>query len=148
MAKLFNASEDIVEIVDNLAEEAELVQYMNIKVLGTNKQKQVVKVKKASPVEETLGQCEDSIIIIVCEPVFDMLSEEQQKLVVKDALSCVAFDFDKNKIIVTQPELACTIGGRQKMGDDLLNALETAVLCARQLEEKKKEERDAKKKKK
>lgn len=145
MAKIFEASDEDKDLILELAKESFLDSYMTIKVLATDKQKQVIKVKKSSPIEETLGKCSDSIVVIICQPVFDELSDEQRRIIAIDALSCVSYDLDKSKIIVTQPEIACTIGGRQKLGEDLLNALETAVLVAKQIEERKKEEKENKK---
>lgn len=145
MAKIFEANDEHKELILNVAKDAMLDSYMTIKVLATDKQKQVIKVKKSSPIEETLGKCTDSIVVIICQPVFDELSDEQRELIAKDALSCVSYDLDKSKIIVTQPEIACTIGGRQQLGNNLLDALETAVLVAQQIEERKKQEKEAKK---
>lgn len=145
MAKIFEANDENKELILNVAKDAMLDSYMTIKILATDKQKQVIKVKKSSPIEETLGKCTDSIVVIICQPVFDELSDEQRELIAKDALSCVSYDLDKSKIIVTQPEIACTIGGRQQLGNNLLDALETAVLVAQQIEERKKQEKEAKK---
>ena len=67
MAKLFKLSEETQSLIDNIVGDAGLDRYMNIKCFGTKKQKQVFKVKKASPTEEGMGNSPDTVIIIVAE---------------------------------------------------------------------------------
>lgn len=89
MAKIFEANDENKELILNVAKDAMLDSYMTIKVLATDKQKQVIKVKKSSPIEETLGKCTDSIVVIICQPVFDELSDEQRELIAKTlCLAC------------------------------------------------------------
>ena len=152
MAKLFKLSEETQNLIDNVASEFGLVNYMNIKCFGIKKQKQVIKVKKASPTEEGMGNSTDCVILVVAEEILESLSEEQQDILVRDALSQIFYDDEKDKIIVTQPEVCITLGGWQKWGEKLINAQETAILVRQQKEEEEKErkaaEKESKKKKK
>lgn len=145
MAKLFKLSDETQELIDTVAEEFGLVHYMNIKCFGVKKQKQIIKVKKASPTEEGMGNTSDSVIVIVAEDVLIQLSQEQQELLVRDALSQVYYDSEKDKIIVTQPELTVTLGGWQKWSEKLVNAQETAILAKHQMEEEERERKAAEK---
>lgn len=151
MAKLFKLSDETQNLIDEMVDEFGLNHYMNFKCFGINKQRQVIKVKKASPTEEGMGDSTDCVIIIVAENVFEKLSEEQQKIILNDALSEVFYDDEKDKIIVTQPEISVTLGGWQKWGEELIKAQETAILVKEQLEEEERErkaaEKEAKKKK-
>lgn len=145
MAKLFKLGEETQGLIDNVASEFGLANYVNIKCFGINKQKQVIKVKKASPTEEGMGNSPDCVIIVVAEDVFIRLSEEQQDLLVRDALSQVYYDDEKDKIVVTQPELCITLGGWQKWGEKLVTTQETAILVRQQMEEEERERKAAEK---
>lgn len=145
MAKLFKLSDETQNLIDNVTSEFGLTNFMNFKCFGINKQRQVIKVKKASPTEEGMGNSTDCVIVIVAEDVFSRLSEDQQDLLVRDAISQIFFDDEKDKIIVNQPEICITLGGWKKWGESLINAQETAILVREQMEEEERERKAAEK---
>lgn len=145
MAKLFKLSDETQNLIDKVAAEFGLSNYVNIKCFGINKQKQVIKVKKASPTEEGMGNSTDCVIMVVAEDILIRLNEEQQDLLVRDALSQVFYEDEKDKILVMQPELCVTLGGWQKWGDKLITAQETAILTRQQMEEEERERKAAEK---
>ena len=145
MAKLFKLSDETQNLIDKVAAEFGLSNYVNIKCFGINKQKQVIKVKKESPTEEGMGNSTDCVIMVVAEDILIRLNEEQQDLLVRDALSQVFYDDEKDRILVMQPELCVTLGGWQKWGDKLITAQETAILARQQMEEEERERKAAEK---
>ena len=145
MAKLFKLTEETENLINKVANEFGLNNYMNIKCFGINKQRQIIKVKKASPTEEGMGNTSDSVIVIVAEDVLTRLSDEQQELLVRDALSQIFYDDEKDKITVVQPEICITLGGWQKWGEKLVKAQETAILVRQQIEEEERERKAAEK---
>jgi hypothetical protein len=145
MAKLFKLTDETENLISKVATEFGLTNYVNIKCFGVGKQKQVIKVKKASPTEEGMGNTTDSVIVIVAEDVFIRLTDEQQELLVRDALSQVFYDTEKDKIIVIQPEVTVTLGGWQKWGEKLIATQETAILARQQMEEEERERKAAEK---
>ncbi len=145
MAKLFKLTDEIENLIGKVASEFGLTNYVNIKCFGIGKQKQVIKVKKASPTEEGMGNSTDCVIVIVAEDVLVRLNEDQQELLVRDALSQVFYDSEKDKIIVIQPEVAVTLGGWQKWGEKLIATQETAILARQQMEEEERERKAAEK---
>ena len=150
MAKFFEISEENQEIFDNIWQESGMFNYIDLKLLGVPKAKEVIKVQKTNPQAEYLGKCPDSIICTVYEEAFDKLDERSKKLLAEDALSLVSFDSEKDKIIVGCPQIVVTVGGRAKYGDELINVAETAVLMIQEIAEEEAErkaaERQAKKK--
>ena len=152
MAKLVQVSQETQELVDKIIEETGLVHYMNIKCLSITKQKQVVKVSRANATTEYFGNCPDTVILYIFEDVLDRLTDEQKELILRDAVNQIYYDNEKDKIVVTPPQICATVGGRQKWGHDLIDTLETCVLVMEQIEEEEKErkaaEKEAKKKKK
>lgn len=145
MAKLFKLTEETENLINKVANEFGLNNYMNIKCFGINKQRQIIKVKKASPTEEGMGNTTDSVIVIVAEDVLTRLSDEQQELLVRDAIAEIFYDDEKDKITVVQPEICITLGGWQKWGEKLVKAQETAILVRQQIEEEERERKAAEK---
>ena len=145
MAKLFKLTDETLNLINKVATEFGLTSYVNIKCFGIGKQKQVIKVKKASPTEEGMGNSTDCVIVIVAEDVLLRLTDEQQELLVRDALSQVFYDNEKDKIIVIQPEVCITLGGWQKWGEKLINTQEMAIIARQQLEEEERERKAAEK---
>lgn len=141
---LFKLADETESLINKVATEFGLTNYVNIKCFGT-KQKQIIKVKKASPTEEGMGKISGCVIITVFEDVFIRLNPEQQDILVRDALSQVFYDSEKDKINVVQPEVCVTLGGWQKWGEKLVNAQETAILAKQQMEEEERERKAAEK---
>ena len=145
MAKFFEISEENQQIFDDIWMESGMFNYIDLKVVGTPKAKEVIKVQKTNPYAEFLGRCPDSIIVTVYEEVFDRLDDKNKKLLAKDALSLVSFDNEKDKINVGAPQIVITVGGRMKYCEELINAAEIAVTMIQEIEEEKKAQREAEK---
>lgn len=71
--------------------------------------------------------------------------EAQRKLLLQDAMATIAYDIEKDKIVLGAPSITVTIGGRAKYGDDLINAAETAVWAIQQIAEEEKAKKEAEK---
>lgn len=145
MAKFFELSEENQSLIDEKFQETGLHNKMDLNVLGITKSSEVIKVAKTNPLAEKLGNCPDSIVCIVYEDAFDRLDKEQQEMLVEDAFAQVAYDLDKDKIIIGCPTINVSVAGRQKYGDTLLNAYEASLYAIMQIEEEKKALKEAEK---
>lgn len=145
MAKFFELSEENQKIFDDIWQDSGMFNYIDLKIVGTSKAKEVIKVQKTNPYAEYLGKCPDSTIVTVYEEVFDRLDDKNKKLLAEDALSLVSYDSEKDKINVGAPQIVVTVGGRMKYGDELINAAEIAVTMIQEIEEEKKAKREAEK---
>ena len=145
MAKFFELSEENKEVFDTIWDNTGMVHYVDLKLLGVSKAKEVVKVQKTNPQAEYLGKCPDSIICTVYEEAFDRLDEKGKKLLAEDALSIVSYDSEKDKIIVGAPQIVVTVGGRAKYGEELINVAESAVLAIQQIADEEAERKAAEK---
>lgn len=143
MGKIYKLSDSTTELINELAENAGLLNYINIMTFGA-KQKEAVKAKKANPTEEFIGKS-DCVLVYVNEDVFIKLDDEQQRILIEDVLNGVLYDDEKDKLNVSQPEIKMSLGGWRKYGEKLVNALETSILVRQQMEEEEKERRAAKK---
>lgn len=145
MKKIGNVSEETEKLFDKIVEEAGLVHYMNVRCLYKLHQNQIVKVSRASETTEHIGGCPDSVFIYLNEDVFDRLTDRQKELVAREAVNQIYYDSEKDKITITQPQICCTISGRQAFGDELIDTLETCVLIKEQLDEEERERKSAEK---
>ena len=145
MANFFEISEENQQIFDDVWQESGMFNYVDLKIVGTPKAKEVIKVQKTNPYAGYWGKCTGSISVTVYEEVFDRLDDKNKKLLVEDALSLVSYDSEKDKINVGAPQIVITVGGRMKYGEELINAAEIAVTMIQEIEEEKKAQREAEK---
>jgi len=145
MAKFFELSDENREIFDEIWQETGMFNYIDLKLLGVPKAKEVIKVQKTNPQAEYLGKCPDSIVVTVYEQAFDRLDDKGKKLLAEDALSLVSFDDEKEKIIVGAPQIVVSVGGRAKYGEELINIAESAVLAIQQIADEEAEKKAAEK---
>lgn len=148
MAKFFELSKENQEYFIQEWNENGMYNYIDLKLLGVSKSKDVIKVQKTNPQAEYLGKCPDSVTCTVYEAAFDRLDDKTKKLIVNDALAMVSYDDEKDKIIVGCPQITVTIGGRTKHGEELLNAIESGVLAIQQIADEEAEKKTAEKERK
>ncbi len=145
MAKLGKVTQETEDLVANIAAEIGLENYMNIEAISITKQKQLIKVARANATVEYKGKCPDSVFLYIYEAAFERLNDRQKELLVRDALNGVSFDTEKDKIIIGCPQIVVSRDGREKWGDELLDAAEAGLFSIIQLEEEEKERKQAEK---
>ena len=138
-------SEDVKDILDEIIDETNLFRYMNIKYYSVPKQKGVIKVSKLNPLGEAVSKMPGTVVITVAEEIFERLSPNQQKMLVVDAINQIHYDDEKDKISIEPPTITMTLGAWKKYGSELAEAYELSALTAQQLEEERKEAKDAEK---
>jgi len=144
--KHFELTEENQQLFNDLFEETGYSNYMQLKLIGTPKSKEVIKVARPNEVAKYVGHLPDDVVtIIVYEEAFDHLDEKNKKLLIKDALNVITYDSEKDKISIGVPQIVVTVGGRQTYGDDLINASEMAVLAIQQIEDEKREAKEEEK---
>ncbi len=147
MAKLTEISEDNLKIVNEVIDERDLSRYMEFRVLSISKMPTIIKVNKASAQTEYLAKKEDLCVITIYEEAFDRLDVPAKKLIIENAISQVAYDTEKGRIIITPPDICVTSGARSVYGETLLNAVEAASLAIQQIADEEKDKKEAKRKK-
>lgn len=146
MAKLGAVSDDTRNLVDEILGKSGLANFVNAEVMSISKQKQIVTVKRANATTEYLANKPDSICIYVYEEAFDRLDDNARFLVMEDALNTVYYDTEKDKIVITPQQISVTVGGREKYGEPLINAIEAGVHAIAQIEEEERERKEQSKK--
>lgn len=97
--KLFETSQDIKDLVQNVWEDTSLPQMgINLKVISTPKAKQVLKVQRANATTHFITQ--KDVILTVFEEAFDRMTDEHKNILMEGAISNVSYDTEKDKLNV------------------------------------------------
>ena len=145
MAKLGKLSEDTVELIENIISETGLDNYISVKTYAVKKSKEVIKIKKAGPIEGELAKDESTVFIIVYEEAFDRLDDDAKETLMRDAINNIIFNPENGKVSIGAPRITVTTWGLQKFGDNLLRAAESAVVAIEQIAEEEKEHKQLEK---
>lgn len=156
MAKLDKASDRVIDFIEDIINnETVLERYITWKILAVDKQKELIKISKASATVEYLAKCTDCIVIYVNEHMFDLMAPDNvndvdlRKLLIKDALSMVNVVENENtgnmKIKIEKPQICVSIDGYHNMGQDLVRASELQNIIVKKAEQDEKERKEREK---
>ncbi|MBP5458540.1 MAG: hypothetical protein J6Y37_18775 [Paludibacteraceae bacterium] len=146
MKKFFDLGDDNVELVNRLFDESGLSNYMSLKLFGVTSSKELIKVSQNGEIAKFVGKISDDVVnFIIYEEAFDRLDDDSKELLVKDAISTINYDSEKDKITIGAPMINITVWGREKYGDRLVNAAEYAVSAIVQIEEERKQAKEEEK---
>ena len=129
MSKYNEVYADTQRLFDSVIDETGLEQVINFKVLSCNSlKKKACDAVKAGDIVKYMT--EKDIIILVNEPVFERLTEEQRKIAAEEAVAKVGFDYEKDKIVMSQPDVSTFSLVLVKHGNDKVIQLKDAVRLA------------------
>lgn len=148
MARLQKLSDDNVKFIDDIIVAQGLDHYIDFYLFGMPKSKVLSKVKFTSADADCRTSKPQGVCICIYEEAFDMLNDDQKKMLIEDILMGVKYDFDSDKIKLGCPSINISCEGRAKYGDDLINAAEAAVLAIQQIEDEERQRKEEKKSKK
>lgn len=147
--KTFDLTDENQKLFNELFAEVGLNNYMQLRLIGITKSKEMITVNRPNAVAKHVGHLADDVVtILVYEEAFDRLDLKNKTLLIKDAYNLISYDGDKDKITIGAPMINVTVDGRRAWGDDLINSAEIAVAAIEQIEEEKrqlKEEEKARK---
>lgn len=146
MAKFFETSQDIAELVQSKWEETGLAQMgIELKLISVTKAKNVLKASKAGATINYLTK-KDAFLIIY-EEAFDRLSDEYKERILEGALSNISYDTDKDKLNV-ETDIAKELFRMRRKYENYIDIMEASYLVINQIEEEEKERKEAEKAKK
>lgn len=136
MGKIFETEQSIKDLVEERFAKAGLEEIgLTLKVMSVTKQKEVVKVKKASDDTEFLINKTGSVLVFIYEAVFNQIDEETQTFLIDLALSNVSYNSEKDKISIDSNPYNCLFKARRKIGDRADEMLESSYLAISQYED-------------
>ena len=133
-----DVSTETQKIFNQFIEEADLERVVNIKFLGCPELKQIGKVVKANDLLKFMT--DNDVIILINEIIFDKLEQDQKELVAQELIAYIGFDFEKGKLVITQPDVNTFSLLLKKVGSDkYLKIQEIIRLAFEQLKDKESE---------
>ena len=143
MAKFFETSQDIAELVQSKWENTGLAQMgIELKLISVTKAKNVLKASKAGATINYLTK-KDAFLIIY-EEAFDRLSDEYKERILEGALSNLSYDTDKDKLNV-ETDIAKELFRMRRKYENYVDTMEASYLVINQIEEEEKERKEAEK---
>ena len=143
MAKFFETSQDIAELVQSKWEETGLAQMgIELKLISVTKAKNVLKASKAGATINYLTK-KDAFLIIY-EEAFDRLSDEYKEKIIEGALSNISYDTDKDKLNV-ETDIAKELFRMRRKYENYIDIMEASYLVINQIEEEEKERKEVEK---
>ena len=143
MAKFFETSQDIAELVQSKWENTGLAQMgIELKLISVTKAKNVLKASKAGATINYLTK-KDAFLIIY-EEAFDRLSDEYKERILEGALSNISYDTDKDKLNV-ETDIAKELFRMRRKYENYVDIMEASYLVINQIEEEEKERKEASK---
>lgn len=120
---------------------------INIEPIRLKKSKKDFGVVLKSSDLVTLFTGDDSLVAVALyEEAFNRVDDQTQEIWIRSLLNQISYDMDKDKIIITKPELQVSLGLYHKLGNVAVQKAELAILVLQQIAEEEKEKKEAKKK--
>ena len=148
MAKFFKADESIVNLVDEIANEIGLAQFVDFETLDVVNLKEVVKIVKANEYAEYLSGREDLILVLVNGEAFDLLPDgpdangvDNKYMWLRLAMEQIAYDSEKEKIVIGCPKIEVPVGVYEKFKGAAVDSALLAQYTLAQIAEKKEQEK-------
>lgn len=143
MAKFFETSQDIAELVQSKWEDTGLAQMgIELKLISVTKAKNVLKASKAGATINYLTK-KDAFLIIY-EEAFDRLTDEYKEKIIEGALSNISYDAEKDKLNV-EGDIAKELFRMRRKYENYVDIMEASYLVISQIEEEEKERKEAEK---
>lgn len=109
MARFEEPYEDIESLFDEVVvNQSTLPPSVNIKLLADNKSKKIFKVMRANDLLKY--RTGDDVIIIINQNIFEQLTDIQKMIVAEEAVAYIAYDMDKDKVLITEPDFLAHSG--------------------------------------
>lgn len=125
MPKYENPFPETQELYTKAIINANLAQFINISVLSDNLSKEIFVVHKANALLKF--RTNDDIVIVVNEKIFDQLTPEQRVIVVEESIASISYDSEKDKIVISKPDVVTFSGILDKYTFETWNTLKESV---------------------
>jgi hypothetical protein len=146
MAKYSQASDSIENLVIEISNELGLINYgVDFQPLCVNKAKEVCKIVKANELAEYASNREDLVFVVCYEDSFDLVDEKTQYMWLRMEMEKVAYDTEKDKMIIGCPQITVPVGFYEKYKGAAVESALLGQYTIAQIEEKKKEEAEQRK---
>ena len=146
MAKFFETSQDVAELVQSKWEDTGLAQMgIELKLLSVTKAKNILKASKAGATVNYLTR-KDAFIVIY-EEAFDRLSDEFKEKLIEGCLSNISYDTEHDKLNV-ETDIAKEMFRMRRKYENYVDIMEASYLTIEQIEDEERRRKEEEKLKK
>jgi hypothetical protein len=125
MAKFDEPFEDTQALYDEKIKAIGLDQFINITVVVNNTAKDLFKVNKAN--ELLKYRTGDDVLIVLNEKIFEQLTDAQKHIVVEDSLASIHYDTEKDRLVITKPDVIAYSGILSKFTFETWNVVRESI---------------------
>ena len=138
--------QNLVEMVEAEVAKTNLSQIgVRVEPIKLNKSTgSIGEVLKGNDLVKLFMNGDDLVAVALFEEAFMMVDEETKRLWIESLVSQISYDIDKDKLIITKPELAVPLGMYRKYGSKIVDKTELALISVSSIEENKKKEKKTK----
>lgn len=142
--------DDLIKIAkDEIANSGLRQMGVNVEVCGLKKSKKDVGiVVKGDDKTERVTNDPSLVFLALYEEAFKRVDDATKLIWIQNLLSQVSVDTDKDKIMITKPEINLSLGMYRKYGDVAVNKAELAIMTLAQITQEEKERKANNKKEK
>jgi hypothetical protein len=146
MAKFFETSQDVAELVQSKWEDTGLAQMgIELKLLSITKAKNILKASKAGATVNYLTR-KDAFLVIY-EEAFDRLSDEFKEKLIEGCLSNISYDTEHDKLNV-ETDIAKEMFRMRRKYENYVDIMEASYLTIEQIEDEERRRKEEEKLKK
>lgn len=139
MDKIFETSQDILELAQAKFEDAGLLHTVGLRVLSTKKAKNVLKLSKANAILH--GVTKDDVVLIIYEEAFDRLPDDYKEKLMEGVFSNVSYDADKDKLNV-ESDIAKEIFRMRRKYQNYVDMMEASYIIVQEIEDEEKQRKE------
>lgn len=118
---------------------------VTIEPICLNSKKSYGEIIKSNEFVQLFTGDKDMVGLAVNEQLFDTLDEQTITVLIDSLLSQISYDGEKDKVVITKPEISVGIGMLHKYKEVAVQKIEAAYYGLQQIEQKKKEEKEMRK---
>jgi len=144
MAKIEEASEDVVKIFDEIRDNSTIPQWVEFKVLCNDKQKELCKLVRSNQIVELLSEGVN-FAVVINESILVGLPLDMQKLAIDECLAGVGVS-DTDTLSSEKPNFNTHTGVLKKYGHDKIITLKESIKSLYDVQKQKEDEAKAQKK--
>jgi TRAP-type C4-dicarboxylate transport system substrate-binding protein len=121
---------DTAKIFEGAIAKANLDRVINIELLADVKSKEVYEIVKSNKI--TKHATKNDVYIVINDTIFDGLEEWQQLIIAEEAITCIIFNDEKDKVEIKKGDVGVTKRGAfsgilSKYGAERYDAIQESV---------------------
>jgi len=125
MAKIEKASEDVVNLFEEVRNKTSIPHWVMFELLSNDKQKELYKITKLNDVVEVLTEGVN-FSVVINEEILDGLPEDMQEMAIEECLAGVSVS-DSDAISLEKPNFNTHTGVLQKFGHESVITLHESI---------------------